>query len=114
VDWYIDGAPQVTVFWGGKEWEPLGSASGSARISIESCHVCKDTMSSDPSAQKPRQVGLESNTSGAPGECDAFLQKMLHITNDLSNDTDGMLRAMDSLCGGADACMKKIQRCAEM
>jgi hypothetical protein len=106
VDWYLGQSPQVSVFWGGKEWESVPGQSRSSPISIESCRVCKDEKTDDSAARTPRQV------SGSPSSCDAFLERMAEIGTSVNvQNAEASMNAMTTLCGSVDACMQKMQAC---
>ncbi len=51
VDWYLGSAPQVSVFWGGREWESIAKVTGRPSITVESCRVCKDEKADDSAAR---------------------------------------------------------------
>ncbi len=53
VDWYIEGAPQMTIVTNGVETESLLNVKPGAKLVIQSCNICQDAMlpeGSSPSA----------------------------------------------------------------
>lgn len=115
VDWYLGGSPQVSVFWGGKEWESVARFSGQQSISVESCRVCKDEKANDAAARKPRQLFPDEGRGGAASaSCDAFLARMAEIGKNVDvQNAEASMRAMTALCGSVEACMQRIQACSE-
>ena len=111
VDWYLGSAPQVSVFWGGREWESIAKVAGRPSITVESCRVCKDEKADDPAARTPRQLSMDD----APkSDCEVFLERMVEIGTNVSvHNADAGMRAMNALCGSVEACMKKVQACAD-
>lgn len=106
VDWYLGQSPQVSVFWGGKEWESVQGQFRASPISVESCRVCKDERADDSAARTPRQV------SSSPSSCDVFLERMAEIgTNVDVQNAEASMRAMTTLCGSVESCMQKVQAC---
>ena len=117
VDWYMGQAPQVSVFWGGKEWEPASSWSGKESLSIESCRVCRDEKASDPAARTPRQIFPDSPQPAATSQesaCDVFLERVAALGMNVNlENAEAYYQSMGALCGGMEACMQKIHECSK-
>lgn len=116
VDWHLGQSPQVSVFWGGREWEPLQGQSRANVFSIESCRVCRDGKAGDPASRTPRQVidASSSQPDRGSGDCNDFLKKMQDIgLNTTIENAERQMQRISSLCGSdINACMQKIQRCS--
>src|SRR3546814_15621983 len=42
-DWYLGETPQVSFFWGAKEWVPIRLTDRCSRPSLTACKFCEDT-----------------------------------------------------------------------
>src|SRR5690606_33005915 len=105
--------PQVSVFWGGREWAPLGSQDRSSSLSITHCRVCKDDRADDPTARTPRQVFDTPPPGSTSAECDRFTGQIVQIgTNANLANAEQSHQALERLCGGdMAACMRKLEQC---
>lgn len=115
VDWYLGDTPQVSVFWGAKEWVPIGLTDRSSGLSITECRVCEDKLSKDAAARTPRQVFNTPTPSSTLAQCDRFTEQLVQIgtSANLAN-ADQSHQALVRLCGGdMAACMRKLEQCGK-